>query len=117
MPTGPALGPVGIQERQVLANVELHVYPPLSYRMSSQRVGILVLRQTIQEGEALGDLLDRLCAGDPEAWQDIYDAQARQVKPIIATRLNGRALPPSTAAGAPLADGDRTTFQLVYGGG
>ena len=100
-----------------MANVELYVYPPLSYRMSSQRVGILVLEQTIHQGETLGDLLRKLWDGNPDAWQDIYDAQARQIKPIIATLLNAKALSNPTAAQTPLADGDQITFHLVYGGG
>ena len=76
-----------------------------------------MLERTIHQGETLGDLLSRLWDGNPEAWQDIYDAETRQVKPVIATRLNGKALPNSTAARAPLADGDQVTFHLVYGGG
>ena len=100
-----------------MASIELHVYPPLSYRISPRRAGVLVLEQTIRPDETLGDLLSRLRDGDPTAWQDIYDGPARQVKPIIATLLNGKALPNSTAARAPLADGDRITFHLVYGGG
>jgi hypothetical protein len=85
--------------------------------MSSQRVGVLVLEQTINQGETLGDLLGRECEGNPSAWQDIYDAQAHQLRPFIVTHLNTTVLSNTAAAQAPLSDGDQITFHLVYGGG
>jgi sulfur carrier protein ThiS len=100
-----------------LAKVELRVYPPLSYKMSARIAGALALEQAINQGETLGDLLGRLSAVDPGAWQDIYDAQTHQLRPVIVTKLNGTALSSSTATQAPLSDGDQITFHLVYGGG
>lgn len=99
-----------------MAKVELHVFPPLSYWMSSQR-GVLVLEQALGQGETLGDLLGRLSAADPGAWQDIYDAQGHQLRPLIVARLNATVLPNSTAHEAALCDGDRVALRLVYGGG
>ncbi len=97
--------------------VELRIYPPLYYRMSSQRVGILVLEQAIGQGETLGELLGRLADGCPDAWQDIYDALARKVRPVVVTSLNGRALASAAVSQVPLSDGDRVMLHLAYGGG
>jgi len=100
-----------------LARVKLRMYPPLYYRMSSQRAGVLALEQTISQGETLGELLRRLMEGHPAAWQDIVDAQTGQIRPLVMIFLNSRALSPSAAAQTPLADGDQIRFSVAYGGG
>lgn len=100
-----------------MATVKLRVYPPLSYRMSSQKGGVVVLEQEINEGCTLGDLLDRLSASNPDAWQNIYDDAARQLRPVIVTVLNTASLSNATAAQAALSNGDQITLRLAYGGG
>lgn len=104
-------------KRQPLAKVELRVFPPLYYRMSPQRVGVLVLEQAINQGETLGHLLGRLQDGNADAWEEIYDAQAHRLRPVVVAHLNSTILPSSTAAQTSLSDGDQITFHLVYGGG
>jgi len=100
-----------------VAKVELHVYPPLSYKMSSKRVGALILEEKIDQGETLGGLLARLADGNHEAWQDIFDAQTHQIRPVIMTIFNGKALAFSEAPQTRLSDSDRIAFRLAYGGG
>jgi molybdopterin converting factor small subunit len=100
-----------------VAKVELHVYPPLSYKMSSKRVGPLILEEKIDQGETLGDLLARLANGNQEAWRAIFDAQTQQIRPIIMTIFNGKALAFSEAPQTRLSDGDQIDLRIAYGGG
>jgi sulfur carrier protein ThiS len=100
-----------------LARVELHVYPPFSYKMSPKKVGALVLEQQIRQGETVGGLLARLDQGDHEAWRDIFDAQTGQMQPVIMTIMNGKLLSRSEASQTPLSDGDQLAFRIVYSGG
>ena len=100
-----------------MAKVELHVYPPLSYKMSSKRVGALILEGKIDQGETLGSLLARLANDNHEAWQAIFDAQTHQIRPAIVTIFNGTALARSEAPQIRLSDGDKIDFRVAYGGG
>ena len=100
-----------------MAKVELHVYPPLSYKMSSKRVGALILEEKIDQGETLGSLLARLANDNHEAWQAIFDAQTHQIRPAIVTIFNGTALARSEAPQIRLSDGDKIDFRVAYGGG
>jgi uncharacterized protein YecA (UPF0149 family) len=106
-----------IKEAIAVAKVELHVYPPLSYKMSSQRVGALILEEKIEQGETLGDLLARLANDNHEAWQAIFDAQTHRIRPIIMTILNGTVLAFSEAPQTRLSDSDQIAFRVAYGGG
>ena len=101
----------------MLARVELCVYPPLSYKMSSKRTGALILEQEIGPGETLGDLLARLENGDHETWHDIFDAQTSQMQPPILTVLNGTLLSRSVAPQTPLSEGDQIDLRIAYAGG
>jgi sulfur carrier protein ThiS len=105
------------EEAISVAKVELHVYPPLSYKMSSKRVGPLILDEKIDPGETLGDLLARLTNGNHEAWRAIFDAQTHEIRPIIITIFNGTALARSEAPQTCLSDGDQIAFRIAYGGG
>ena len=100
-----------------MAKVEVHVYPPLSYKMSSKRVGALILEEKIDQGETLGDLLARLANCNQEAWRAIFDAQTQQIRPIIMTIFNGTALAFSEAPKTRLSDSDQIVFRVAYGGG
>jgi molybdopterin converting factor small subunit len=100
-----------------MARVELHIYPPLSYRISANRAGKLILEQEIGRGETLGDVLARLVKCDHEAWRDIFDVQTRQIKPAVIIILNGKHLSHSVAIQTPLADGDRISLNFVLAGG
>jgi hypothetical protein len=100
-----------------MANVDLHIYPPLYYKMSSKRVGPLILEEKIDQGETLGDLLTRLAKGNDEAWQAIFDAQTHRIRPIIMTVFNGTALSISEAPQTRLSDSDQIDFRVAYGGG
>jgi sulfur carrier protein ThiS len=100
-----------------VAKVELHIHPPLSYKISSKRVGPLILEERIDHGETLGDLLARLANGNQEAWQEIFDAQTHRIRPIILTMFNGTALALSEAPQTRLSDGDQIAFRVAYGGG
>ncbi len=40
-----------------MTKVELHVYPPLSYEMTSKRLGPHVIEEKVDHGETLGNLL------------------------------------------------------------
>lgn len=100
-----------------MAKVELHVYPPLSYKMSSKRVGAVVLEEKIDQGETLGDLLARLANGNHEAWRAIFDAQTHRIRPAIMTIFNGTALAFSEAPQTRLSDSDRIDLRVGYGGG
>ena len=100
-----------------MARVELHVYPPLSYKMTSKRVGVLIVEQETGLGATLGDLLAKLESGDHEAWRDIFDAQTGQIQPAIMTVLNDTLLSHSVVPQTPLSDGDKITLRIVYAGG
>lgn len=100
-----------------MAKVKLHIYPPLSYKMSSKRVGALILEAQIEQGGTLGDLIARLDNENHEAWQDIFDAHTKKMHPAIRTLLNSKPLSPSVASHTPLSDGDQIAFLILYGGG
>ena len=106
-----------IKETIAMAKVELHVYPPLSYKMSSKRVWPFILEEEIDQGETLGDLLARLANSNHKAWEQIFDAQNYRTQPIITTILNGTVLSFSEAPQAQLSDGDQIAFRVTYGGG
>jgi hypothetical protein len=100
-----------------LARVELHVHPPLSYNMTSSKVGAFVLEQEIDQGETLGDLLTRLEDGDHQAWQGTVDAGTHEIRTAVITILNGTLLLRSEAPRTPLSDGDQIAFRIGYSGG
>ena len=100
-----------------MASVELQVYPPLSYKLTSKRVGALTLREEIRQGGTLGDLLARLAASNPEAWGDIFDARTNQVRRVILIVVNRTAVSPSLASQASLSEGDQIALRLPYSGG
>lgn len=100
-----------------MANVELHVYPPLSRHMTSQGVGAFVLHCEIGQGETLGDLLVRLEKEDHQAWQDIVDVQASVIRPAVLTILNGTLLSRTGAYQTVLSNGDQIAFRMMYSGG
>ncbi len=100
-----------------MASVELQIYPPLSYKLTSKRVGALILREEIRQGETLGELLVRLAQGNPEAWADLFDAQTSQVRRVILIVVNGTAVSPSLASQVSLSEGDQIAFRLPYSGG
>lgn len=77
----------------------------------------MVLEQVVDSGETLGGLLARLTSREPEAWKDIYDPQAREIRPTIMVFGNGKAVSRPVAAQTVLADGDRVAFHVLYGGG
>ena len=100
-----------------MAKVELHIHPPLSYKMPSKRVGPLILEEEIDRGETLGDLLARLENGNHKAWEQIFDAKTHRIRPAIMTIFNGTALAFSEAPQTRLSDSDRIVFRVAYGGG
>ena len=106
-----------MKEAIAVAKVELHVYPPLSYKMSSKRVGALILEEKIGQGETLGDLLARLANGNHEAWQVIFDTRTHRMQPAIMTILNGTLLAFSEAPQTRLSDGDQIAFRVAHLGG
>jgi sulfur carrier protein ThiS len=102
---------------EMMARVELQVYPPFSYRMSSKKVGALILQQEIDQGETLGDPLARLESSDPEAWRGIFDAQTGRMQPAVLTILNSTLLSRSDAPQTALSDGDQIAIRMAYSGG
>ena len=98
------------------ASVELHIRPPLSYGVS-KKAGGLVLQEEIAEGETLGDMLARLAARTPEAFQQIFDSASGQINSSILTIVNGTLLHRSAAMQRELLDGDRISWLLMYAGG
>ena len=101
----------------MVARVELQVYPPLSFKMSSKKVGAFVLKQEIDQGETLGDLLARLESSDRDAWQQIFDDCTGEMQPVVITILNGTLLSRSVAPRTPLSDGDQVAIRVPYCGG
>jgi len=100
-----------------MAKVTMEIYPPLSYKIASKKVGALILEEEIGQRETLRDLLTRLASGNAEAWEVLFDAETRQIKPYVVTVFNGVALPVREAFETRLSDGDKITFLPVYGGG
>lgn len=100
-----------------MARVELHVYPPLSYKMSSKRVGAHILEENVAQGETLGDLLARLTNGNHEAWRDIFDTRTHGMRPGILTVLNGTVLAWTEVPQIRLSDGDQIGLRITYCGG
>jgi hypothetical protein len=106
-----------IKEVKVIPKIELHIYPPLSYEMTSKRVGALVLEIQVEQGDTLGDVLVRLDKKNHEKWKRLIDAQNKKMRPPVRTILNEKALSPSVLAHTPLSDGDQIKFVIIYGGG
>jgi len=100
-----------------MAKVVLKIYPPLSYKISSKRVGALILEEEIDQCETLGDLLDRLASSDDEAWQILFDVQTHQIARHVVTIFNGRLLASPERLETRLSDGDKITFLPAYMGG
>ena len=107
----------GVSRGARVARVELHVYPPYSYKMSAKHVGALVLEQETGQGETLGELLARLESSDPEAWRGIFDARTGQMQPSVLTIVNNAHLPRSVAPQTALSDGDKIAIRMAYSGG
>ena len=100
-----------------MGTVELTLYPPLTRRLFPRRKGVQTLTLNLRQDDTLGNVLDRLAAANAEGWDGIYETRTRAVKPVIVVLHNGTGVPSATAAETPLADGDRITLRLVYGGG
>jgi molybdopterin converting factor small subunit len=98
------------------ASVELHVRPPLSYGIS-KKAGGLIMQEEITDGETPGDILARLEARSPEAFQQIFDSGRGQIRPSIVTVVNGILLRRSEPMQPVLLDGDRISWFLMYAGG
>jgi sulfur carrier protein ThiS len=103
--------------KESLARIALRVHPPLSYKLTSERAGALILEQEIVPGETLADLLARLDSSNHEAWRNIFDVQSGQIQPAIMTFLNDTLLSHSVVSQTPLSDGDQVTLRIVYAGG
>ena len=111
------LGSESIKKDIPQPKVELHVYPPLSYEISSKREGILVLKALINPGDTLSDLLVRLCNRDQKLWKRIFDIRNKRMRPAFGIVLNGNAVSPTSLAHTSLSDGDQIKFVIIYGGG
>lgn len=96
--------------------MELWIYPPFSYRMTTQRAGAYVLQPEIDSGETLSDLLARLESRDEHAWRPIF-AQTGRMQTAVLTILNGKLLTRSEAPRTVLSDGDQITIRMAYSGG
>ncbi|MFX1236386.1 MAG: MoaD/ThiS family protein [Promethearchaeota archaeon] len=105
------------KEVKIMPKIELHIYPPLSYEMTSKRVGDLIIEIQVEQGDTLGDLLVRLYTENQNAWKKLIDVQNKKMRNPIRTILNGKALSPSVLAHTPLSDGDQIKFVIIYGGG
>ncbi len=97
--------------------VEIHIFPPLSYKMTSKRVGALIIKKQIQPDTTLVDLLDRLDEENHDAWQKLYNRNKKKMRPPVTTILNGKALSPSVLVHTVLTDGDQIKLILVFAGG
>ena len=100
-----------------MAKIQLHVYPPLSYKMSSKRVGALILEEEISQGETLGGLLAKLANANHEAWQQVFDTRTDSIRPFVMTVFNGTVLPFPEAPQTRLSDGDQVALRVGYAGG
>jgi len=105
------------KEVNVMPKIELHIHPPLSYEMTSKRVGDLILEIQVEQGDTLGDLLVRLYNEDHHVWKKLIDVQNKKMHHPIRTIFNGKALSPSVLAQTSLKDGDQIKFVIIYGGG
>lgn len=100
-----------------MAKVELHIYPPLSYEMTSKRLGPYVIEEEIDNGETLRDLLNRVSRNNQSAWKKIFNKNLHQMQPGILAILNGTVLAWKKAPETCLSDGDRVGFRITYLGG
>lgn len=100
-----------------MPEVEVHLHPPLSYKITSKKIGPLIITAEIKKGETLTNLLDRLSEENQEAWAGIYDSAIKKMRSPIRTILNGIDLSPSVLVNTKLAENDKIVFMLVYGGG
>ena len=75
------------------------------------------MRQEIAEDETLGELLARLEARTPAAFQQIFDSGKGQIHRSVVTVVNGTVLRRSEAMQRVLADGDWIVWFLTYAGG
>lgn len=100
-----------------MAIVELYIYPPLSYKMTSKKVGPHIINQKVNRDETLGNLLNRLANANRKAWQNIFDTQMNKIRPGILAVLKGKAFAGTKASQIRLLDGDKIDFRIIYGGG
>lgn len=100
-----------------MSKVTLSIYPPLSYKITAQKVGALLIEQEIDRGETLGDLLARLENSDHEAWSDIVNAQTSQIQPVILIVLNDTLVSHTVVHQTTLSDGDQIILRIIYSGG
>ena len=111
------LGSESIKKDIPQPKVELHVYPPLSYEISSKRVGVLVLEAGIDPDDTLIDLLVRLYKEGKKLWKRIFDAEKKKMRPGFGIVLNDKATSSNVLAHTSLSDGDQIKFVIIYGGG
>ncbi len=97
--------------------VEIEIYPPLSFRFTSKRVGPYTVSTEIREGEVLSDLLARLSLENPEAWGRFFNVKTGKTKGPVRTVVNGLAVPSSALARTVLSEVDHISFRILYGGG
>ena len=100
-----------------MAKVELRVYPPLSYEMTSKRLGPHVIEEKVDHAETLGDLLTRVSSDNQSAWKKIFNTNLCQMQQGILAVLNGTVLTWEKAPETCLSDGDQVDFRITYLGG
>ncbi len=97
--------------------VKIELYPPLSFRFTSKKVGTFVLDIEINRGETLSDLLLRLTRENREAWENLFNIKTGRMKGPVRTVVNGTALPSSALEETKLSDNDHIVFMIIIGGG
>ncbi len=99
-----------------MGKVTLEIHPPLSNKLSSTKK-TLVLEEEINQGERLGDLLERLASKNCNAWAIIFDVKTHQISHQVLTILNTKTLTSPERAETRLSNGDRMVFLTPHAGG
>jgi molybdopterin converting factor small subunit len=100
-----------------MGTVEITIYYWLSEAFTGGSGTSHTFQEPFQEGETLGDLLNRLTSKLPSFGIVIFDSKNQRLYPQVNFVFRDKAGDPQKDLGRKLNDGDKIVFLPIYAGG
>ncbi len=100
-----------------MAQIELILYPPLSYRFSESRQGSCSLTLELLPGDTPESLIFRLHQAEAGKLGTLYDPEKKKFKAAVQILLNDQPLSRDAFITTVLEDRDCLILAVLYHGG
>ncbi|MCL4368654.1 MAG: MoaD/ThiS family protein [Actinobacteria bacterium] len=100
-----------------MGEVTVEFIPWLSQQLDPGHSGRLVAQESINTGETIRDLLERMARNDPKLAANVFDLETRNLHDHIAAVLNDRMIELLGGMDEPLKSGDTLTLLPTFQGG